>query len=218
MPKLPLFLVLILVSADSAMSARSSASSSSCTVFLYLTRFMLACSSCSDKSALVRTLRCGSQLVHGSGGSGDARPPPLVSCRPSSCSAASPPAPASSAGSSGPPPTGTAAPLAGARSSAASSPSRRGASVPTPAPAPAPSPGRGEESRDRCRFSSCFPFAQGGEQQKLQAATVSLCLLLDCGREVEKQCRHTQREQSPDRETLVSRALGLTLSRHGKYN
>lgn len=75
-----------------------------------------------------------------SGGRGDAQPPPLVSCRPSSCSAASPPAPASSAGSSGPPLTGTAAPSAGAHSSSASSPSLRGASAPSLAPAPAPLP------------------------------------------------------------------------------
>lgn len=48
LPKLPLFLVLILVRADSAISARSSASSSSWTVFLYLARFALACSSCKN--------------------------------------------------------------------------------------------------------------------------------------------------------------------------
>lgn len=69
-------------------------------------------------------------------GSGYIPPPPLVSCRPSSCSAASLPTPASSAGSSGPPQTETAAPSADARSSAGSSPSPRAASALSPAPAP----------------------------------------------------------------------------------
>lgn len=126
-------------------------------------------------------LRCGSELVHGgcgSGDGGDARPPPLVSCRLSSCSAASPPAPASSAGSSGPPPTGTAAPLAGARSSAASSPSRRVASAPSRAPAPAPSPERGGDGRGQETVShSCSTPASPALRVVGDAGDYHSCLL-----------------------------------------
>lgn len=125
------------------MSARSSASSSSWTVFLYLTKFMLACSSCSNNSIVSKTLWDYSPQCCSLGwarGQGDVRPPPLVFCRPSSYSEASPPAPASAAGSSDPLQTGTAAPLTASHSCAKFSPSLRAASAPSPAPSPGPSP------------------------------------------------------------------------------